>query len=263
MGASVSEICEYLESFAPQSLAEDWDNVGLLVGHRNAEVQRLMTCLTLTPLSCQEAMHQKADIVVTHHPMPFMSLKQITDDSTVGKILLSLIENGVAIYSPHTAFDSTRGGINQQLADGLGLLRIAPLIESDEEAGLGTGRFGNVDGVCTLADIIERVKSLLNISGVHSVGDLKQNVSSVAVACGAAGQFLQQAADLGCQAFVTGETNFHTCLEAEARGVGLILPGHFASERFAVETLADQISEQFPELSVWPAKSERDPLVWT
>ena len=59
---------------------------------------------------------------------------------------------------------------------------------------------------------------------------------------------------------VVGEARFHTCLEAEARGIALLLPGHFASERFALECLADVLSEQFPQLKIWPSRRETDPL---
>jgi putative NIF3 family GTP cyclohydrolase 1 type 2 len=84
----------------------------------------------------------------------------------------------------------------------------------------------------------------------------------VAVACGAAGELLDAARRAGCDAMVVGETRFHTCLEAEAAGIGLLLPGHFASERFAVEELAGILARQFPELEVWASREERDPVRW-
>ena len=85
----------------------------------------------------------------------------------------------------------------------------------------------------------------------------------MAVACGAAGELLAAAAAAGCDSMVLGETRFHTCLEAEALGIGLLLPGHFASERFAVEQLAEVLARQFPDVKVWASREERDPLRWT
>jgi putative NIF3 family GTP cyclohydrolase 1 type 2 len=82
------------------------------------------------------------------------------------------------------------------------------------------------------------------------------------VACGSAGSFLAAAREEQCQAFVTGETTFHTCLEAEASGIGLVLVGHYASERFGVEALAEVLATQFPDTTIWPSRDERDPLVW-
>ncbi|MCO6454149.1 MAG: Nif3-like dinuclear metal center hexameric protein, partial [Pirellulaceae bacterium] len=84
----------------------------------------------------------------------------------------------------------------------------------------------------------------------------------VAVACGSAGQFLPAAARAGCDLLLTGETSFHTCLEAQALGVHLLLPGHYASERFAVEQLAELLAAEFPALHIWASRHERDPLKW-
>jgi len=92
------------------------------------------------------------------------------------------------------------------------------------------------------------------------VGLPDQPIQNIAVACGSAGEFLQLAASQGCECLVIGETQFHTCLEAEARGVGLLLTGHFASERFAVELLAEVLTRQFAETTVWASREERDPI---
>jgi putative NIF3 family GTP cyclohydrolase 1 type 2 len=102
----------------------------------------------------------------------------------------------------------------------------------------------------------------LGIASLQTVGDLDRKRSTVAVACGAAGEFLDAARIAGCDAMVLGEARFHTCLEADAWEIGLLLPGHFASERFAVEALADLLARRFPDLHVWSSRAERDPLRW-
>src|ERR1700748_2813281 len=102
---TVSAIAALLEDFAPQRLAAEWDNVGLLVGDARHSVQRVMTCLTVTPQSVEEAINEKAELIVSHHPFPFHELKRVTTDTTDGRMLLDLIRSGIAVYSPHTAFD--------------------------------------------------------------------------------------------------------------------------------------------------------------
>jgi dinuclear metal center YbgI/SA1388 family protein len=256
-------VCEYLDQFAPPLLAEDWDNVGFLVGDPQRSVRRIMTCLTVTPASADEAVAEGADLIVTHHPMPFRPLKRLTTDRTPGRLLLGLIRADVAIFSPHTAFDSAATGINQQLAEGLGLIDVAPLIpKTDQTPVLGAGRFGTLQQPAALPELAARLKGFLGLSGLHLVGDASQTRCRVAVACGAAGEFLEPARQAGCDTLVTGETNFHTCLEAEAQGIALLLPGHFASERFALETLATTLAAQFPTLTVWASRQEKDPLRW-
>jgi dinuclear metal center YbgI/SA1388 family protein len=259
----VNDICGFLERFAPPRLAEEWDNVGLLVGRRDATVERIMTCLTVTPASAAEAVADRAQLIVTHHPLPFRALKRLTADTTAGTLLLDLIAAGVAVHSPHTAFDSAATGINQRLAEGLGLEEIVPLVSipGDPDA-LGAGRHGRLREPAALGEIAAQLGKFLSLAGMHVVGPREQRIERVAVACGSAGQFLEAARAAGCELLVTGETTFHTCLEAEAGGVALLLPGHYASERFAVEQLAEVLAREFPAVAVWASRRERDPLQW-
>ena len=234
---TVETIATFLEQFAPRRLAEDWDNVGHLVGDRNRAVRRVMTCLTITPATATEAADDEADLIVAHHPLPFRPVRRLTADTPAGRMLLDLIAARIAVYSPHTAFDSAAQGINQRLAEGLGLEGIEPLVP--DEQGLGSGRWGRMAQGITLAGLIGRAEAFLAIDRLQFVGDLEQPVRTVAVACGSAGELLESAHRVGCDAMLVGETRFHTCLEAEALGIALVMPGHFASERFAVECLAD------------------------
>ena len=265
----LSTICDFLGRLAPLELAESWDNVGLLVGDPQRPVARAMTCLTITPASADEAVAERADLVVTHHPLPFQPLVRLTTETTPGRLLLKLIGAGVAVYSAHTAFDSAEAGINQRLAEGIGLTGIGPLVpflaegsDSPTPGSLGSGRVGNLADAATLADVAQRLKSFLGLDGVRAVGSPDRPVARVAVACGSAGQFVTAARDADCEALVTGETSFHTCLEAEALGVALLLAGHYASERFAQEYLAAALAEAFPDVTVWASRRECDPLRW-
>jgi len=263
---TINDVAQFLEEFAPLRLAADWDNVGLLVGSRQGLVERVMTCLTITPSSAAEAMREKVGLVVAHHPLPFHPLKRITDDTTPGRLLLSLIRHGIAVVSPHTAFDSAGRGINQQLAEKLGLAGIAPLIP-EREAGpspdrLGTGRIGEISPPISLRDLALRASAALQLPGIQVVGKESAQIGRVAIACGSAGELLEAGRRAGCQAFVTGEATFHTCLEAEAGGVQLLLLGHYASERFGVEALASILQTQFPLLNIWASRDEGDPLHW-
>ena len=98
----IQDVCEFLDSFAPLRLAEEWDNVGLLVGDTKGEVHRLMTCLTVTPETAQEAIDQNVELVVSHHPLPFRPLKRVTTDNIPAKLLWDLIRSGVFnLQSPH------------------------------------------------------------------------------------------------------------------------------------------------------------------
>src|SRR5262249_58936427 len=126
----------------------------------------------------------------------------------------------------------------------------------------GEGRLGTLAKPLTLAALVKRVKSGLKAKQVQVVGDLSASVHHVALACGAAGEFLRDAVQAHADVFLTGEMRFHDFLSAGAQDIALILPGHYATERFGIEELAERLQQQFPALKVWPSKAERDPVTW-
>lgn len=264
----LTSVIEFLESFAPLNLAEDWDNVGLLLGDRQREVSKVMTSLTITPSVVEEAVAGKVNLIVSHHPLPFRSLKKINGDTVAGRLILKLIENRVAVFSPHTAFDSAAGGINQSIADKLQLENIESIQpiagmatgDPDTAAVPGAGRTGVLPGQPKCRILCQELKNKFGISVVKFCGDLDASVSKVGIACGSAGQLLTGASLAGCDAFITGEASFHTCLEALASGISLFLLGHYGSERFAVEMLAQKMAIEFPGLLIHASVDDRDPI---
>ncbi|MCR9199796.1 MAG: Nif3-like dinuclear metal center hexameric protein [Planctomycetaceae bacterium] len=257
--STVSEVITILESIAPPELAEDWDNTGLLVGDRNADVSSILTCLTLTPDVAKEAVASGVDLIVSHHPVMFRGRKVITDSDTEGRMLLLLIENRIAVYSPHTSFDSAAGGVNQQLAEAFGVDSPVPLRFTDTREEDGAGRWGCLPSPVKMSDFLSTVRKAVGTSYVEYCGDAEGSVQRVAVACGAAAEFLRDAMQQQCDVFVTGEARFHSVLEARAAGIGLILTGHYSSERPAVERLAQMIFES-TGLAARPSQLEHDPL---
>ena len=259
----LTKICQFLDCFAPTRLAEDWDNVGLLVGDNDSKVARVMTCLTVTPETAREAIESQANLIVAHHPLPFRPIKKLTTEKTASRMIWELVQAGVAIYSPHTGFDSAANGINQMICQKLGLGEIQPLVAIEGEAPeIGSGRIGKPDSPLTLSNLVAKIKTEFEIQHLQIVGNLTHRVGKIASACGAGGSFLDKAIAAGCDTFITGETNFHTCLEAKAQEISLILLGHYASERFAIEELANLLQQNFADLDVWPAKKESDPVSW-
>ncbi len=258
--STVSDIIVFLENFAPPDLAEDWDNTGLLIGRRSASVKKVLTCLTLPPDVAEEAVSQGVQMVVSHHPVLFRGTKQITDSDVEGRMLLSLIESQIAVYSPHTRFDSAVGGINQQLAESFGLKSIKPIRPCEMDNGCGGGRYGTVSERISLREFLDVARSAVGAGYLEFCGGDDAQVMTVAVACGAAGEFLDDAIQLGCDTFVTGETRFHSALEARNSSISLILLGHYSSERPAVESLARTLAGQFLDLTVFASRAESDPL---
>ena len=176
---NIQLVCQFLDQFAPRRLAEDWDNVGLLVGDPSRELQRVMTCLTVTPESAAEAVERNVDLIVSHHPLPFRPLKRITTDSVPSKMLWDLIRAGVSIYSPHTGFDSASEGINQSLAQRFQLSAIRPIEPiPDDPDGLGAGRIGELAASVTLEEFCQRVKDSFGLSVLQISGKLDLSMAA-------------------------------------------------------------------------------------
>lgn len=272
-----------MAEIAPLRLAEDWDNVGLLLGDRASPANRVMTCLTVTPAVVDEAEAEQVDLLITHHPLPFQPLRRITTDSAAAKLVWRLCRSGTALYSAHTAYDSAAGGINDQWCTALRLNKLGSLIpvttvdqrpvtgkrssddarspnvaerlSDDEPPGeIGAGRYGDLTEPRSAQEILRAAAEFSGATRPRMVGDAHRPVRRIGIACGSGGSFIAAANRVGCDLLLTGEATFHNCLEAENTGISLAMVGHYASERFAMESLAQRL-QNLPTLAKIGAKS--------
>ena len=263
---TTSDICQVLSQLAPLPTAESWDNVGLILGRPERPVVRLMTCLTLTPAVAREATAGKVQLIVTHHPVLFRATKSITSDTIEGRILLELIEAGVDVYSPHTAFDNADLGINQWLAESLGFASITPLrpfpqnISVPQNMPGGSGRIGIFAEPQPRQAFLERLAIAIDAKYMEVAWHGSDSVTRVGLACGAAAEYLSDALHADCDTFVTGEARFQSAVECQSRHVNLVLTGHFSSERPAVVKLARVLAERLPGIDCFASEEDRDPL---
>ncbi len=258
---TVGDVRDFISRLAPQELAEEWDNTGLLVGDPAARVAKIMTCLTVTSESLREAIETGCELIVPHHPLPFRPFKRLVATDYYGGLLLQLIGSRMAVISAHTAFDSTSGGINELLATRFGVSRCLALVPSDPgNPASGAGRYGELEQPIRFRDILDTARKEFSLSSLQYVGDPDSNMRRLGFACGSGGSLIESAIACRCNLLVTGEASFHSCLEARAAGLGLLLLGHFASERFAMEILAEKIQGAFPDCEVWCSAREQDPV---
>jgi dinuclear metal center YbgI/SA1388 family protein len=264
MSLDLATIIATLRSLAPLELAESWDNTGLLLGDPSQPVERVLTCLTLSPDVADEAVETGVQLIVSHHPVLFRAVKSLTTETAEGRTLLKLLAARIAVYSPHTAYDSSDAGINSQLAAALQLENVQPLRPGLEpHATAGGGRFGSLALPLALPQFLGHVKSALRIDRLQYACDGEPTITRVAVACGSAAEFIADAVRHGCQALVTGEARFHACLEARDAGLVLVLAGHYATERPGIEQLARALTAAHPQLAVTASQRESDPVQWS
>ena len=256
----LADFLEMFESHVPPQIAADWDNVGLLVGSRKSLVRRVMTTLDVTEVTLAEAVERDVDLIVTHHPLPFSPQRRITYDDLVGRLLSEAMANRIAIYSPHTAWDNVAGGVNEQLADFVGLTRVQPLVPASQavEGSRGTARRGVFDAPLDLQSICDRLRSHLPDIVARANMSLSHRVRSLAICCGSGGSMLPAVLAAGVDALLSGEATYHQCLQASQQNVAVLLIGHHPSESFSMRVLAHRIETWAPGLECWPAESDRD-----
>lgn len=250
---TVKNILGYLETLAPTSMKESWDNVGFLLGKQEKIVNKILVALDPFPVTAQEAVRIGADLLVTHHPI-FFSTKAITDETPVGLAAMTLLENGISSIHMHTNLDSAPGGVNDVLAAALGLQNVEVLVPAGEDYGLG--RYGQVKEQ-SLGEFCGFVKEKLGCHGIRFV-DGGKPVTKVAVGGGSCGDFIGQAISAGCDTFVTADVKYNQFADAKDLGLNLIDAGHFATENLVCDYLAEKLAEAFPQVEVVKSQDNQD-----
>ena len=241
---TVREIEGFLYGWAPRELAESWDNVGLLVGDPEAAVERVLVALDITPQVAEEALERGCQLIVAHHPVmncAWHPVQAVRADDRQGRTLTALLRGGVAAICMHTNLDAAEGGVNDILAEKLGLTQPEMLTEEK------IGRIGTLKCEIPLVEFTHSVIELLGCNGLRYV-DAGRPVHRVAVGGGACGCYIPQAVAAGCDTFVTSDLKYNDFLDTE--GLNLIDAGHFPTENVVCPALRDRLQSAFPAVDV-------------
>ena len=248
---TVADILQYIETLAPGYMKESWDNIGLLCGRRNAPVKKILVALDPFEGVCKEAADWGADLIVTHHPLIFQAPKAITDDTSIGRAIMALCAAGISAINAHTNLDCTPGGVNDVLAETLGLQQIqviAPAGVNEDGLSYGLLRSGSV-AEQPLETFLETVKTQLGCKGLRYVSSGKP-VGKIAVGGGSCAGAMLDAIAAGCDTFVTADVRYNQFWDAQDLGLNLIDAGHFQTENPVIPVLAAKIAVAFPDVEV-------------
>ncbi len=266
MTVLVADIIAAIDELAPFNLAEEWDNVGLLVGSPARTSSSVMIGLDATSELLDEAREFGADTVITHHPLIFHPLSSVITDQPEGMLLEKALVNQINVISCHTNIDNAIGGVNEALADGLGLENLHPLIPFVDPAkpGTGTGRIGQFDRGLSKNLFVERLLNVLQLSAVRVAGVLPERVEKVAVCGGSGSEYAKIAQARGADVYLTAEIKHSTGRWAEESGFCVIDGTHYGTEQPVVALLAKRLREYCKSkgwsLSVQTSKTQRPPF---
>ena len=257
---TVGDILAFVQTLAPLSMKMDWDQVGLNCGRAANPVTKVLVALDPFDEAIEEAIELGAELLLTHHALIWQP-GFITDSSSQGRRVLRLLEKGIAHINAHTNLDCAPGGVNDCLAQTLGLADIHVIHpEGVDSLGRPYGllRMGTVPEQ-TIEAFMTHVKEVLGSPGLRFV-TAGSPVHRVAVGGGSCGSELEEVHAAGCDTFVTADIKYNTFRDAFDLGMNLIEAGHFHTEAPVCRYLAAQLAVQFPELTVEISKKHTDPM---
>ena len=245
---TVRDMERMLFDWAPAELAINGDNVGQLVGDPYAPVRKVLVSLDITEAVVKEALEIGADLIVAHHPVmncAWEPVQTVRTDTRQGRILTQLLRASISAICMHTNLDAADGGVNDILAQRLGLQDVEPFNEEK------IGRVGRLKCEIPLVEFTQTVVKLLGCNGLRYT-DCGKPVRRVAVGGGACGEYISRVIEAGCDTFVTSDLKYHQFLDS--RELNLIDAGHFPTENVVCDEIVRRLNAAFPAISVTTSK---------
>ncbi|MDE6272318.1 MAG: Nif3-like dinuclear metal center hexameric protein [Muribaculaceae bacterium] len=257
----VKDIAKAIEDFAPKSLQESYDNTGLQVGNPDMIVSGILLCLDVTEEIMAEARRRKCNLIVSHHPLLFTGLKQITGQNPTQRIVMEALLHNIAIYAAHTNLDSARRGVSHEIAQALNISNVKPLIPNDQDNETGLGIIGEIKPTPKL-EFLRKVSETLKVEHLRYSAQSPQIVIRKVALCGGSGaSMIRESMAAGADALLTGDLKYH---DFTSYGYAILLAdiGHYESELCTKRLFSRIIREAFPDAVIYFAESESNPIAY-
>ena len=258
----IKQVLSALEQFAPLPLQESWDNAGLQLGLTEAEVSGALLCLDVNEQIVDEAIRKGCNLIVSHHPLLFRGLKQISGADYVQRTVIKALKNDIVVVSMHTNMDNAKNGVNWKIAGRLGL-QDGRFFAQKTVDGLeaGSGVVGDLPSAMEASEFIQLVKKQFHCECAMCNELLQRPIRKVAI-CGGAGDFLlDDALRQGADAFITGEMHYHQYFGYEQQ-IQICVIGHYQSEQYTAEIFRDIIRKECPEVRTEIAETSTNPIMY-
>jgi len=259
----VSEITEILDKWMPISIAEDFDNVGLLVGDLNSEVKNILVTLDTTLNVVDEALDKDCNLIVSYHPIIFNSLKKITTDSGyVQKSLIKAVKNNISVYAIHTSLDNHPEGISYFLSKKIGLKKIStliPKIDNKNNFKIGMGTKGELIEPMEENNFFDLIKNKLELKYLRHSVKLNKKISKVSIVVGSGSFAIKNSLDSNVDAFITSDLKYHNFFEADDKAL-LIDIGHYESENHIKLIIKEFLIKNLPNFTILLSKENINPV---
>lgn len=260
------EIIDTIENSYPTHLAYDWDNVGLMVGDYEHDIEKIMTVLEVNEDVVDEAIEKNVDLIVSHHPFIFGKIAKVNSETLKGRLIQKLIKNDIDVYSMHTNYDIAFDGLNDYFMEiiGIGNTKVLDVIDSDEfyydGKKYGIGRIGELKEKTTLREFCKRLKNILESDCVRAVGNPDASIQKVAVVTGAGSEFASKSMAMGADVIVTGDVKYHEAQDVYDAGMNMIDCGHFDTENIFKDVMYRFLSSEISDVEIIKSEVNLNPF---
>ena len=253
----LQDVINIIESVAPLSYQESWDNSGLQVGDRNAEVHAALLTVDITESVVNEAIEKHCDLIISHHPLLFKGLKRITGSTPQERCVEMAIRNNIAIYSAHTSMDAYIDGVSGKIARKLGINLFQILSPNFNNPQTGLGVIGTLPQPMNSQEFIQLVQQVFNAS-IRYIEPCREQIQKVAICGGAGAEFVHQAIAQQADIFITADMKYHE-MQAAFGQIGVIDMDHWVSEHFTREIFEDLLKSH---IRTYIAETDTTPIKW-
>ncbi len=256
---TIDRIVEFFETFAPANFAEDYDNVGLLIGDKNKKINKVLITLDADEAVVKDAVDKGCDLIISHHPLIFKPLKRVVSDDSISRTVIKLIKNDISLISVHTNFDGVKFGLCDLFLDKIADTTGRCAIEGD--ADNGSGRMAEIKDEKTLSEILSKIKDQFSLENLNYVGNTDKIIRKIAVCNGGGADFLYTAKDAGCDLFVSGDFKYHHARFAYENEIALVYVPHYNAEIMFCEYVKELLEKEFKE-SIEVCVTDKNTDVW-
>jgi dinuclear metal center YbgI/SA1388 family protein len=256
---TVKTIMQLLEEWAPPSLSESYDNVGLLVGSEENPVQGILITLDYTEEVLKEALACQCNLIIMHHPIWFHRRTSLTTKDWIGTLLLKTIKADVNLYALHTNLDKIREGVSFEMGKRLGLQGMQ-ILQPEAKGDTGLGAIGTLPSPLPASEFLELVSDTFQCQCIRYSPGTQELIQTVAV-CGGAGSFLIPYLKTlhSVDAYLTADISYHHFFENEKR-FWLCDIGHYESEQFTPSLIFHFLKNHVQDLLILQSQVRTNPI---
>lgn len=239
----LTELMDFLDLTAPPHLAEDYDNVGLLIGDKEKEIDRVLITLDVDETVAADACEQQADLVLSHHPLIFKPLSRLTEEDAAVRAILPLVRNEIALFAMHTNFDSVKFGLGDLFLDKIAETNNRVPLEGDGENGIG--RIADVADKLSFGELLNRIKTEFHIRSLRYIGSENRPIRKIAAVNGGGAVYVYAAKRMGADCFVSGDIKYHQARFAYENDLALVEIPHYSAEIVFCDYVKQILEKQF------------------